>query len=59
MRATAVVKAKNGVMGFTLFLNDSEYGHYPCDDGRFQESMNAALSDAADYGYTEISFIDG
>jgi hypothetical protein len=57
--ATAVVKSKNGVMGFSLFLNGSEYGHYPCDDGRFQESMTAAFSDAANYGFAQIVFIDG
>lgn len=48
----------NGVEGFHLFLNDptNPYGHYPCDQGRWKDSMIAATSDAAQYGFDGIVF---
>lgn len=49
---------KNGVQGFDLCFDDLDlnYGHYPCDSDRFQESMTAAMADALDYGYYGILF---
>lgn len=52
--AIAKFKVKNTVPGFELYLGDQCYGHYPCDEGRFEESMTAAVSDALGYGFHGI-----
>jgi hypothetical protein len=54
--AVAKFTVKNTVQGFELFFDETSYGHYPCDEGRFHESMQTAIGDAIQYGYNGIVF---
>jgi len=64
--AIAKFVVKNGVQGFELIFpgphsgdeenTDLIYGHYPCDENRFEESMTAAVADALEYGFDGILF---
>lgn len=57
--AIARFKVINGVPGFCLFFGEQNYGHYPCDQNRWEESMTAAMADALEYGYYGITFEGG
>jgi len=54
--AIAKFVVKNNVQGFELFFGETSYGHYPCDENRFQDSMTQAIADAIEYGYQGILF---
>lgn len=55
--AIAKLSTFKDVVGFDLYMANGLYGHYACDSSeRFKESMDAALRDAADYGYKGILF---
>jgi hypothetical protein len=62
-KAFAKFEKKNSVEGFNLYFFSQEgeitcHGHYPCDEGRWKESMKMAVADALDYGFTEgVSFM--
>jgi len=54
--ATAKYAKKNGVVGFNLYIDDRFYDHYPCDEGRWEESMKGAVLDAFEYGCEGVLF---
>jgi hypothetical protein len=55
MFAKAKLEVKHGNKGFTLFINDTEYGFYSMTDNSYA-SFSMALNDAKDYGCTGILF---